>query len=804
MTERIVGIDFGTSTSVIRVKRYEDGVPIGDANLVMPVTFNMGSTVVPTLIKETSSGKSYGYDAQIPKRNSTTYQNFKVDLESTDTEKKEEARKLTRDFFTYLAKVYNEQSDGGYLGDSTDKVRTLISYPVKWSDETKKFMIDTAKEAGFVNVEGMDEAQAAISAVLVQNADHFEKYGYLDKAQSVNVMLIDMGAGTTDLVLCKYYIKEKKTEIICTWPKEGNILFGGKEVDEILRGYVRSKILEEESEAILRRCGLEKFKAWKENFISPALKNNESVDEFSELDMLIDMMGTEVEDYTVNRTVFEEQAKDYLGRFTTLINGCIEESKTDAGDIDLVILTGGHSQWYFAEEIISGKTKTFGEVNLKKIVDDNNRIIPIVRPQETVAMGLVYSKLKQDAVVTTEPKPPVTPKVPETPETSEIPVTPEAPVAPVAQRTEMAIINVFELDGLNRIATNNIVPENTVIHVGDIVDFYRDENKFFSSVIRGICVGKENTTSAKGGDDVGILFEDVTVKIDKNDIIVIAENSVREPRKIAIATNRTPLNGGTVSGAGVYALNSKVTLTAVAAQGYKFNRWNDGNINASREITVKRDKTYVALFDKDNDIERENILKAISHIAEEAQINLKEMPYTPEYEFTVVNKGNICIISKYVGNQPIVSIPPVIAGKRVVGIGNYAFAGLTVFTGSKIQAVVIPDTVTEIGMSAFMGCTKLETVIAHRNIQIIGNNAFYGCNKLKEIDFDMGDCIKGKAIFPPGLKKIGICAFRKYKAPYGTRQSVFNEVFISKNTVVKDGLGDKTFHPKYTTVTYYG
>lgn len=513
MTERIVGIDFGTSTSVIRVKRYENGIPVGDTNLVLPVTFNMGSTVVPTLIKETASGKSYGYDAQIHKRNSTTYQNFKVNLESNDPEKREEARRLTRDFFTYLAKVYNEQSAGGYLGDNTDKVRTLISYPVKWSDETKKFMIETAKEAGFSNVEGMDEAQAAISAVLVQNVEHFEKYGYLDGVGSVNIMLIDMGAGTTDLVLCKYYVKEKKTEIICTWPKEGNILFGGKEVDEILRGYIESKLPEQESEGILRRCGLEKFKEWKENLISPALKKNESVDEFSELDMLIDMIGTEAEDYTVNRAVFEEQAKNYLGKFTTLINGCIEESKTDAGDIDLVILTGGHSQWYFVEEILSGKMKTFGEISLKKVLQDNNRIIPIIRPQETVAMGLVYSELKQELVVATS--------------SSADPVI-ENPGAPKVEKKEMVVVDAFAHERANRIVTSSIVPENTVIYVGDTVDFYRDGNKYYSSVIKGISIGRDKVSSAKGSDDVELLFEDVTVKINKNDVIMLADNKHNE------------------------------------------------------------------------------------------------------------------------------------------------------------------------------------------------------------------------------------------------------------------------------------
>ncbi len=57
--ERIIGVDFGTSTSVIRVKRYQDGEPVGNQLETKPVTFNMGSTMVPTLIQKLKTGESY-------------------------------------------------------------------------------------------------------------------------------------------------------------------------------------------------------------------------------------------------------------------------------------------------------------------------------------------------------------------------------------------------------------------------------------------------------------------------------------------------------------------------------------------------------------------------------------------------------------------------------------------------------------------------------------------------------------------------------------------------------------------------
>ena len=55
---------------------------------------------------------------------------------------------------------------------------------------------------------------------------------------------------------------------------------------------------------------------------------------------------------------------------------------------------------------------------------------------------------------------------------------------------------------------------------------------------------------------------------------------------------------GTVSGAEQrwYEANQQLTITAVAANGYKFKEWNDGIIDNPRTVTVTEDKLYVATF----------------------------------------------------------------------------------------------------------------------------------------------------------------------------------------------------------------
>lgn len=397
MAERIIAVDFGTSTSVIRVKRYLNRQPVGDRLETKPVTFNMGATMVPTLVqKKQDTGESvyFGHEAETPHKKTETFCNFKVDIENPDPEIRARARGLTAEFFSFLAKTYRTQSEGSHLGESDDKERTIISYPVKWSDEAKSFMIETARSAGFPNVEGMDEAQAAIQAVTAQNADQLQSKGYLKSGIPCNILLIDMGAGTTDLVLCRYTPgNQPKTDILTTWPKEDGTLFGGREIDDLLKEYICSEMPEDSAGIVRKKIGTDKFKRWKETVVSPALTKGERVDYFSALDDLLNLLEIDA-DYLVDRASLESFAADYLRQLPQLVSDCLASAGMDGKQVDLVILTGGHSQWYFVREILSGKLGQFGDTGLSKVRADPNRIISISLPQETVALGLTYQGLE--------------------------------------------------------------------------------------------------------------------------------------------------------------------------------------------------------------------------------------------------------------------------------------------------------------------------------------------------------------------------------------------------------------------------
>ncbi|MBQ3432595.1 MAG: Hsp70 family protein [Clostridia bacterium] len=395
--KRIVGIDFGTSTSVMRVKLYnENGEPVTEELHTYPVTFNNnGSTMVPTVMRCKNDNYVYGFEALKNRRGSVSYEVFKLDLQSEDASKREQAQSLTERFFKYLYEEYYHQLITGCLGDMDCEEETIVSYPVKWNEATRDFMIHAAKQAGFKNVSGMNEAEAAIRAITVQCKDTLVNDALIQKDKPSNIMLIDMGAGTTDIVICRYtYSDIPKNEILTTWPQGGNIFFGGSAIDTVLKEYILDKFPPAFQQKMAGNIHLSETKEWKESYLSPALANGECVREFSPAENLANLLDISLEEFELNRQTFEDLFEDYIGEFVTLIKGALEDCETDAQEIDLVILTGGHSQWYFVRDVLTDANSRFDSLNLKKLSQNPKRVLSVGAPQETVALGLAFSKLK--------------------------------------------------------------------------------------------------------------------------------------------------------------------------------------------------------------------------------------------------------------------------------------------------------------------------------------------------------------------------------------------------------------------------
>ena len=795
--DRIIGVDFGTSTSVIRVKRYENGKPIGELLETKEVVFAGNGAMVPTLIMKKDDDASvcyYGYEAQQKKKKFTNYHTFKMNLENPDPGVQQQAKQLTSEFFSYLANQYTSQSEGGHLGNPDDRQRTIISYPVKWSEETKTFMLETAKNAGFPNVTGMDEAQAAIQAVVVMNTSYLERHGLLRNGQAANILLIDMGAGTTDLVLARYvHGTTPKTEVLSTWPKSGDIQFGGREIDDLLQNFFRDMLDEDDAQMVFRRIGSDKFKSWKEETVSPALSKRDSVCDFEVFDSCIELMGVELENYCLDRAAFEKCLRDYLKQFPKLVNDCLEDSGLTGRDIDLVIVTGGHSQWYFVGDMLLGKMPQFGTLDLPKLRENPARIIPISRPQETVALGLAYSGMqlqlsdrpsaapeKQEkntedllhvlnAVKEQKAEPPK--QVPP-PKKAEPPKKPTAePAIPRKEPEEDFRMQFDPSDRPYRISSRDTVVVGNVVSgcvkIGDWVYVCGGSGESRRVQVTGITLhlDDKSVSTAQKGDCIAILLSGISAEVTGR-----CTHLSKVPQEAPVR-ERTP------------------------ERSVRDDRWDRVREAANQAKNFVQEEV-------EKERERQKKVQQAAQKAEPAPLRPEDIPYTPEEEFELISRGEYYWIKKYIGKRKYVSIPPVIRGRKVVAIGDSAFGGPTLLHANpRLEAVVIPSTVRTINSRSFAACTNLHTVFAHPHIEEIGESAFWACDRLKKLDFGMGETPPGNVIFPPNLKKIGACAFQKVFAMTG--DTYLREVLLSKRTVVKNPLGGKTFHPNCCAIFYY-
>ena len=157
---------------------------------------------------------------------------------------------------------------------------------------------------------------------------------------------------------------------------------------------------------------------------------------------------------------------------------------------------------------------------------------------------------------------------------------------------------------------------------------------------------------------------------------------------------------------------------------------------------------------------------------------------------TISGKGAMAEYSN--GNMPWIAyknqIKSVVLAKGITSIAYLSFSGYT-----KLTSVQIPDSVTDIGASAFDKCTALSDMTLPKNLKTLGWLAFAGCSSLKtltmpasltegggsafskctglkEVYFEKGSkavefeqfrfCTSlEKVVLPAGLERIGIDAF---------------------------------------------
>lgn len=112
----------------------------------------------------------------------------------------------------------------------------------------------------------------------------------------------------------------------------------------------------------------------------------------------------------------------------------------------------------------------------------------------------------------------------------------------------------------------------------------------------------------------------------------------------------------------------------------------------------------------------------------------------PDYEVEETEGG--CKIIKYNGNAEHLLIPATLNNVEITEIGKSAFKGCTY-----LSSVKLPNTVEKIDNLAFSDCTSLTSISIPGNVKAIGDGVFYNCTSLTSVDIADGVQTFGQGVF---------------------------------------------------------
>lgn len=107
-------------------------------------------------------------------------------------------------------------------------------------------------------------------------------------------------------------------------------------------------------------------------------------------------------------------------------------------------------------------------------------------------------------------------------------------------------------------------------------------------------------------------------------------------------------------------------------------------------------------------------------------------PQTTVYHFTIREDGSLILIGLF-GRNDQANVPASVHGRKVTALGENVFNNHT-----ELTAIILPDTLEDIGRGAFAFCTGLMGVTIPSSVKEISETAFYGCTGLKSLTLREG------------------------------------------------------------------
>src|SRR5437867_4076247 len=385
MADKVIGIDLGTTNSVVSVMEGGDPVVIPNAE---------GGRTTPSVVGFSKDGERLV--GQIAKRQAVTNpQNTVFSIkrfmgrkmpEVTEEIKRVpygvksgpndlatvevQGKRYTPPEVSAMILQKMKQTAEDYLGHSVAKA--VITVPAYFNDSQRQATKDAGKIAGLDVLRIINEPTAAALA-----------YG-LDKKKDEKVAVFDLGGGTYDISVLELYDVEgsRQFEVKST---NGDTHLGGDDFDQRVIDWLVSEFKRDQAIDLskdpmaLQRLKEAGEKAKMELSTAPSTDINLPF-------ITADQSGPKHLNYSLTRAKLEQLVDDLVQRTIPPMEKALADAGLKPGEIDEVILVGGQTRMPKVQDIVK---KFFGKEPNKG-----------VNPDEVVAIGAAV----QGAVLTGEQK----------------------------------------------------------------------------------------------------------------------------------------------------------------------------------------------------------------------------------------------------------------------------------------------------------------------------------------------------------------------------------------------------------------
>jgi molecular chaperone DnaK len=385
MADKVIGIDLGTTNSVVAVMEGGDPVVIPNAE---------GGRVTPSVVAFTKDGERLV--GQIAKRQAVTnptntvfsikrFMGRKLGEVQEETKRvpykvvggpndvaavEVTGKRYTPPEISAMILQKMKQTAEDYLGHKVEKA--VVTVPAYFNDSQRQATKDAGKIAGLDVLRIINEPTAAALA-----------YG-LDKKKDEKIAVFDLGGGTYDISILELYDVEgsRQFEVKST---NGDTHLGGDDFDQRVIDWLVGEFKRDQAIDLSKDpMALQRLKEAGEK-AKMELSTVQSTD-INLPFITADQSGPKHLNYTLTRAKFEQLVDDLVQRTLPPMEKALKDAGLQQKDIDEVILVGGSTRMPKIQEIVK---KFFGKEPNKG-----------VNPDEVVAIGAAI----QGAVLTGEQK----------------------------------------------------------------------------------------------------------------------------------------------------------------------------------------------------------------------------------------------------------------------------------------------------------------------------------------------------------------------------------------------------------------